>query len=95
MQQRVIENRQLEEAALGLELPVKLAAIRNQFGTQQTAQRADELHEACESLPEGMRHALAEVRRRVALDELPLLSLLQTNADGTLQLLVVFSVCLN
>ena len=43
------------------------------------AASATEVRAACEAeLPEPMRQALAMVRRRVAHDELPLLSLLQT-----------------
>ena len=47
----------------------------------RTAERAaasvTEVRDACAQLPQEMRDALAEVRRRVACDELPLLSLLQ------------------
>ena len=39
---------------------------------------AAEVQDACARLPAAARDALAEVRRRVACDELPLLSLLQT-----------------
>ena len=43
------------------------------------ATRSAEVREACSRmLPDATREALAEVRRRVARDELPLLSLLQT-----------------
>jgi hypothetical protein len=41
-------------------------------------QSAAEVRDACARLPAAARDALAEVRRRVACDELPLLSLLQT-----------------
>ena len=40
---------------------------------------AAELRSACAALPEATRDALSEVRRRVAFDELPLLSLLQAS----------------
>ena len=39
---------------------------------------AEEVRSACNDLPIATKDALAEVRRRVAKDELPLLSLLQT-----------------
>ena len=48
------------------------------FRAQAMAACANELRAACDTeLPEGAREALAEVRRRVAADSLPLLSLLQ------------------
>jgi len=47
------------------------------FLTNAMAARAEEVRTAREQLPEAMRKALAELRRRVQCDELPLLSLLQ------------------
>ena len=41
------------------------------------SQSLGQVHAACSQLPEATREALAEVRRRVAQDTLPLLSLLQ------------------
>ena len=146
-QRRIIEDRQLDEAALGLERPEALAAIREHAaqapfalfearaeighyvemvegkhagkrgvittdnkssipykvtfpdgqvsswlspdqlkssGLNETAHLSQamseslgQVHAACSQLPEATREALAEVRRRVAQDTLPLLSLLQ------------------
>jgi len=144
-QHREIEDRQLDEAALGLEQPEALAAIREQakagslppceeraelghfeevvkegkrgvitkdnrscdpykvtfadgttskwlrpeelhssgmdetaFCAHAMASKRDELRAACTQLSHGTRNALEEMRRRVAQDQLPLISLLQT-----------------
>ena len=47
------------------------------FLQRAMAAHAGEVREACARMPAGIQHALAEVRRRVLRDELPLLSMLQ------------------
>ena len=74
--QREIEDQQLDEAALSLELPEELAAIRKRRNGQ--AEKGHAMSEACAQLPPLLREALKQVRHRVARDELPLFSLLQT-----------------
>ena len=74
--QREIEDQQLDEAALSLELPEELAAIRKRPNGQAEKGRA--MSEACAQLPPLLREALKQVRHRVVRDELPLFSLLQT-----------------
>jgi hypothetical protein len=71
--QRQIEDQQLDEAALSLELPEVLAAIRKKCATT-----SEQLRNACTQLSPAMHSALEQVRHRVARDELPLFSLLQT-----------------
>ena len=98
LQRRVIDDWQLDEAALGLEAPEELARIREwavakaggfkrssgldevTFPLRAMPASVAELRNACAALlSEATRDALAEVRRRVACDELPLLSLLQAS----------------
>ena len=77
-QRRLIEDWQLDEAALALDLPNKLEEIRRRSAVQVINYVAD-LREACCQLPESARAALSEVRERVSHDQLPLLSLLQVD----------------
>ena len=75
-QRRDIEDWQLDEAALSLELPKVLTDIRKRFEGQAEKGRA--LRDACAQLPPLVRDALIQMRQRVANDELPLFSLLET-----------------
>ena len=86
-QRRLIEDRQLDEAALGLEAPEALAKIRASSGlVGETAAlqramdaRAPAVRAACEAhLSEAMCEVLRTVRERVLVDALPLLSLWQS-----------------
>ena len=80
-QRREIDDALLDEAALSLDKPDTLATISERFGAspQHYGLREQALREARVSLPDATRAALAELRRRVALDQLPLLSLLQAD----------------
>jgi hypothetical protein len=75
-QRREIEDWQLDAAALSLELPERLADIRERAKGQAKKGRA--LRDACNQLPLLMREALKQMRERVANDKLPLFSLLET-----------------
>ena len=76
-QRRLIEDWQLDEAALALDLPNKLEEIRR--GSAVQVSYVADLREVCCQLPEPARKALSEVRERVSHDQLPLLSLLQVD----------------
>ena len=75
-QRREIEDWQLDAAALSLELPERLADIRERAKDQVEKGRA--LRDACAQLSLLLREALEEMRERVANDKLPLFSLLET-----------------